>query len=52
MVGYVDVKLAKEPEGWRVVEGTAKQHDGSNESDWRDQVIDSLRAAGIPLAHP
>jgi len=49
MVGHVDITLAKEPEGWRVVDAVAS---GDGGTDWRPQVIEALRKGGITLTNP
>ena len=61
MVGHVNVEMTYEPDGWRVtsawhVGGTWSGAPGSlppppAPSDWRGQVIETLREGGIKLAH-
>ncbi len=48
VLGGIDVEMAREPAGWRVVWVIC---DWSRRSAVREQVAAALRDAGLPLAH-
>ena len=52
MVGRLEMQIAREPEGWRVINAVLISDGGFDRSDARVYVLDALRKAGVPLAHP
>jgi hypothetical protein len=51
MVGRMEMQMAREPEGWRVIEAVMISEGGTDRSDHRNYVIEALRKAGVRLAH-
>lgn len=51
MVGRVEIELAREPEGWRVLTAWSYPFPEGEPWDARQQVIETLRESGTALAH-
>jgi hypothetical protein len=52
MVGGIEVELARELEGWRVVSAWGRSFPaGPSPTDDRVEVLEALKAGGIALAH-